>query len=64
MQPRLSAFDMTSLSKLPVVPVRKVGQLAENDSCIFTEDRAMGLAWGQLYDHYRRVGEVGKATYF
>ena len=53
---------MTSLSKLPVVPVRKVGQLAvKKDFRLFTAVRAMGLAWEQFYDHYRKVGHL-KAT--
>ena len=50
---------MTSLSKLPVVPVRKVGQLAvKKDNRLFTADRAMGLARERFYEHYRRVGHL------
>ena len=50
---------MTSLSKLPAVPVRKVDQLAvKKGSRLFTADRAMGLAWEQFCDHYRSVGHL------
>ena len=50
---------MTSLSKLPAVPVRKVDQLAvKKGSRLFTADRAMGLAWEQFYDHYRKANQI------
>ena len=44
---------------LPVVLRRRIGQLAmKKDNRLFTADRAMGLAWEQFYEHYRRVGHL------